>query len=150
MANVLNKLTGQILRSVNEPEYPETDWVWSPDLSAFSVVGGYKSKYAVLPATNPVQIMSQAERDAVDAAEEASRRANIKAQLKDRFDDVQNSDKAIVLMMIDEINLLRAALDEIKAQIKPAALNNALTYNTGSERTPSQARTAYLNKVDSL
>ena len=37
MANVLNKTTKVYLQSVNTPEYPETDWIINPDLSA--VVG---------------------------------------------------------------------------------------------------------------
>lgn len=150
MADVLNKSTGQFLRSVNEPDYPETDWIWSPDLSAFDSIGGYKAKYAILPATNPVQMMDQAGRDSVDAAEESARVSAIKAEVKSRFDQSENSDKAIILMMIDEINILRSALHQLKTELKPAALNNPLTYNTGTERTPAQAKTAFQNKVDSL
>lgn len=33
MADVLNRLTKQFLRSVNTPDYPEADWIINPDLS---------------------------------------------------------------------------------------------------------------------
>jgi len=33
MADVLNRLTKQFLRSVNTPDYPEADWLINPDLS---------------------------------------------------------------------------------------------------------------------
>ena len=138
MANVLNKTTGQYLRSVNEPEYPETAWIWSPDLSAFGVVGGYKQKYAVLPATNPVQIMDQAGRDAVDAAEEATRIANIKAELKARFSQENDNTKAMGLLMLEMYQLIRA-------EIKAAALNNPLP-----DITAQQLKTRFDNIVDGL
>ena len=51
MANVLNRTTGNsgsypygkdYRVSVNEPDFPEVDWIWDPDLSA---VAGQPSKY---------------------------------------------------------------------------------------------------------
>ena len=42
MANVLNKITKVYLQSVNTPEYPESDWIINPDLSA---VAGVPSCY---------------------------------------------------------------------------------------------------------
>jgi len=34
MADVLNRTTRELLRSVNTPDYPAADWIASPDLSA--------------------------------------------------------------------------------------------------------------------
>lgn len=146
MADVLNRTTKQYLRSVNEPDYPQVDWIWSPDVSALA---GVPTKYWNISG-DLVTEMTQAEKDAVDAAEQSARVAAIKTEVKARFDQSENSDKAIILMMIDEINILRSALHQLKTELKPAALNNPLTYNTGTERTPAQARTAFQNKVDIL
>jgi len=38
MADVLNRLTKQLLLSVNTPEYPAMEWIINPDLSAVSSV----------------------------------------------------------------------------------------------------------------
>ena len=36
MANVINKTTMEVRYSVNTPDFPETEWVISPDLSLLS------------------------------------------------------------------------------------------------------------------
>ena len=38
MADVLNRLTKQLLRSVNTPDYPPTEWIVNPDLSQVASV----------------------------------------------------------------------------------------------------------------
>lgn len=137
MANVLNKTTGQFLRSVNEPDYPQADWIWSPDISAFDSIGGYQAKYAVLPATNPVQMMDLTARNAVDAALAAAAVLADKAEQKNRIDQ-EKAIKAIALVMLDMYDL-------IKNELKGAALNNPLPTITAA-----QMRQRFLDKVDSL
>lgn len=146
MADVVNRTTKQYLRSVNTPEYPVVDWIINPDVSALA---GVPTKYWVISG-DVITEMDQTAKDAVDAAEVAARLAAQRQSLKDAYAETVASDKAIVLMLIDEVNILRAALSELKTNLKGAALNSALTYNTDTQRTPSQAKTAYDNKVDSL
>lgn len=68
MADVLNRTTLQYLQSVNTPDYPVGDWVINPDLSG---VTGVAQKYWKLTG-DVVSEMSQAEKDAVDAAQPVS------------------------------------------------------------------------------
>lgn len=71
MANVIHRTTLAYRSSVNEPDFPESIWKWNPDMAA---VSGTAPKYWKAPAdwnavgAGPV-VMSQAERDAVDAME---------------------------------------------------------------------------------
>ena len=62
MADVLNRVTKQFLRSVNTPDYPAEDWIINPDLTEVAAVPWRYWKIvgdAVLP-------MTQAEREEVD------------------------------------------------------------------------------------
>lgn len=138
MTDVLNKTTGKFLKSVNEPDYPEIDWIWSPDLSAFDSIGGYQAKYAILPASNPVQMMNQAGRDSVDVSEESARVAAIKEELKAKFDQEMDNTKALGLLMLEFYQLIRS-------ELKPAALNNPLP-----DISPAQAKTRFNKIVDSF
>ena len=109
--DVLHRITKQFLKSVNTPSYvpnwskgqppPLTgDWIVGPDLSA---VAAQPSKYWVITG-NTVSLMSQAERDAVDAAQlNASRDATA-----DQLDVVDDVLRAFALTVLDEINTLRA------------------------------------------
>jgi len=63
MANVLNKTTFKYLTSVNTPDYPTSDWVHNPDLSA---VQGISKEYWAIDAYGDVVEMSQSEKDDVD------------------------------------------------------------------------------------
>lgn len=63
MANVLNKQTLRYLRSVNTPDYPTSEWLINPDISA---VVGVPPQYWKLDGET-VLPMSTAEMDAYDA-----------------------------------------------------------------------------------
>lgn len=130
MSNVVNTTTGEYRVSVNEPDFPQPLWIWSPDLSAFAAIGGYKAKYAVLVTNSLPQLMTQAQRDAVDAAEAASVLAQDKVDQKARIDS-ERILKALALTIMDEINILRAA-------------------NSLAARTANQLVTAVKNKVDTI
>lgn len=125
MALVVNRGTRQVIRSANTPDFPSQDWLINPDLSG---VSGLPTKYWKIVGDS-VQAMSQPERDAADAAEFFASEAADRVNEKQRFNE--KALRAIVLLLIDEINLLRAQL--------------ALP-----ERTPRQARTAFENKVDTI
>ena len=79
MADVLNRTTLQYLQSVNTPDYPVVDWVINPDLSG---VAGVPQKYWKLTG-DVVSEMSQAEKDAVDAAVQPSVRWHASSVLTD-------------------------------------------------------------------
>lgn len=119
MANVLNKTTGQFLKSVNEPDYPQDEWIWAPDLSAFSVIGGYNSKYVVLPATNPVQIMSEQDRALIDEQEAAQDAVNVKTEVKQTWDINYSNTKPLSLLLLNLYN-------EIKNSLKADAVDSPL------------------------
>jgi len=64
MANVLNRITKELLNSVNTPDFPTGDWIVNPDLSA---VAGQPVKYWKIVGDS-IQFMNSGERDVVDAA----------------------------------------------------------------------------------
>lgn len=116
MANVLNRTTKQYLISVNTPEYPTGQWIINPDLTA---VQGFDSKYWQITG-DEVNLMPQAQRDAVDVAELNARNDAIANQLTDN-----PYYSGLVQALIDEINILRAVhnlpsktLAEIKATLR--------------------------------
>ena len=118
--DVLNRTTRQFLRSVNEPDYPKSEWIWEPDLGA---VTGIDSKYWVV-AGDVVSLMKQADRDEVDATLAAQAVATDRAEQKARLDS-ERLLKGMVLWVRDELNELRAkhslpplTAKEIKAAIK--------------------------------
>lgn len=133
MSNVLHRTTKEFLRSVNEPDYPVQDWIHDPDMSA---VAGFDGKYWVINGDS-VSLMSQAERDAVDAAEAAAAIVQDKADQKGRI-DAERAIKALALLTLDMHNLY-------KSRIKAAALDSPLP-----EITPAQMKQMFLDKVDSI
>lgn len=77
-------------------------WIYDPDLSA---VAGWANKYWLIAAfpLDAVSLMSQAERDLVDENELSDSRDEVMQQLEDLEDLL----RAVVLIIMDEINLLR-------------------------------------------
>lgn len=65
MSNVVNRTTRQFLASVNTPDFPESDWIINPDLSA---VGGFPSKYWIITG-NVITLQTPAQRDLTDDQE---------------------------------------------------------------------------------
>lgn len=96
MSNVVNRTTKEYKRSVHAPDYPNQDWIHNPDLSA---VVGFQSKHWVINGED-VSLMSQAERDAVDAAELELRR-DAEASILDNMEHVS---RAVLLVILDEFN----------------------------------------------
>lgn len=134
MASVLNRTTKQYLRSVNTPDYPTAEWIINPDVSALA---GVPVKYWKVSGDSVTE-MTQAEKDAVDAAEGSARVAAIKAELKARFDQEADNTKALGLLMLELYQLIRS-------ELKPAALNNPLP-----DITPAQAKARFHAIVDGL
>jgi hypothetical protein len=71
MADVVNRTTRVHLRSVNTPDYPASEWIINPDLSA---VAGVPTRYWLISG-NTVTEMTPAQKAAVDAAEAAAAKA---------------------------------------------------------------------------
>jgi len=117
VANALNRITLQLKRSVNTPDYPIADWVINPDLSP--VIGVANEYWKLLG--DVVSEMSQAEKDAIDLANlEASKDTTANTI------DVDPYLRAFALIMLDEINNLRAQHGlnpRTKAQLKTALRN---------------------------
>lgn len=63
MADVLNRTTGELLKSVNTPDYPESDYIINPDLSAVQDV---PAKYLKIEG-DAVSEMDASEKVAVDS-----------------------------------------------------------------------------------
>lgn len=144
MAAVLNRTTKQYLISVNTPDYPVESWIISPDLSA---VVGFDSRYWTITG-DVVSLMSQSERNALDAAAVLSARDAAVAQLQQAEDVL----RAFMLIVLDDRNLLAARLSSLLdaidgagslAALKTAAapIANPPTY------TEEQLRTAIRNRM---
>ena len=119
MPNYLHRTTKQLLVSVAESDLPETvaNFIIDPVLPAverryWNIVG------------DTVSEMSQAEKDVVDTAQKDVIRDRIAA----RMDDVEDELRAVVLILIDEINILRSL-----AGLAP--------------RTPAQAKAGIRSKL---
>jgi len=144
VANVLNRTSKLFLVSVNTPDYPLIDWIHSPDLSA---VVGFAERYWTITG-DVVTLMSQAERDAVDAALLTAARDAAAAQLQQTEDVL----RAFMLAVLDELNLHadkhNAILDAIDAGSTLAQVKaNIAAVTDYPARTEAQLRTSVRNKL---
>jgi hypothetical protein len=144
MAAVLNRTTKQYLASANTPDYPVEEWIINPDMSA---VVGSQTVYWVITG-DVVSLMSQAERDAVDAVAVQSARDAAIAQLQQAEDVL----RAFMLIVLDDRNLLAARLssllDAIDGAGSFAALKNAAALIANPPQyTEAQLRTAIRNRI---
>lgn len=71
MADVINRATLEIRRSVHTPNFPTADWIVNPDLSALA---GVPVRYWKVVGDTVVE-MTTPEKDAVDAAVAAAKAA---------------------------------------------------------------------------
>lgn len=111
------------------------DWIFNPDLSA---VTSFATKYWIITG-DLVALMSQAERDAVDAAELVVRRDAV----ADTLDQIEDILRAFALVVLDEINLLREQFNTTTAE------SIDLTTTTFADRTIAQIKTAVRGKLGS-
>ena len=131
MANVLNRTTGLTLpyqkdyrESVNTTDFPAADWIVNPDLSA---VAGFDSIYWDISGDSVV-LVNQGTRNTRDAEIAAFLQGQQEQSAKDNLDG-EIILRAIVRLIVDELNVLRA--------------EHALP-----DRTYAQARTAIFNLID--
>lgn len=100
MAAVLNRTTKQFIRFANTPDYPAAEWIINPDLSA---VTGFASKYWTITG-DVVTLMTQAERDAVDAQEAAESFDAAVANVVDPIANPTNSDGVLIRTLVEFVN----------------------------------------------
>lgn len=146
--DVINRTTLRYLKSVNEPDYPEPEWKWGPDMSQVAGVSPLYWKWDAV-AERPIP-MTQAERDAVDAAILTARRDSAVAQLA----DVENVMRALLQIVMDEFNLhsgrVNALLTAIDNGASLAAIKTAVAAISDiPTRTLTELRTAIRNKLGS-
>ncbi len=144
MANVLNRTTKQFIPSANTVEYPVEDWIINPDMSA---VVGQPSKYWTISG-DTVSLMSQGERDAVDAALIASARDALAAEM----DQVESYARAFALVVLDEINahatnISGDRLAAVNGGTYAAFRTAATAVSSTPTRTIAQLKTALRNKL---
>ena len=114
MASVLNRATLQFLESVNTPDYPEPDWIISPDMSG---VAGVPHRFWKLVGDAPVE-MDQGEKDAVTAVRLDAERDELEIA-----HDARDLAGASIRLMVKEINILRvdaSLAPRTTAQVKSA------------------------------
>jgi hypothetical protein len=148
MANVLNRTTRLYIESANTPDFPIVDWIHDPDLSQ---VTGFDSIYWIITG-DIVTLMTPAQRAAVDAAIlEANRDATVS-----NVDQVEDLIRAIILVLLDEINILRSvAIHPISSITRSGTTGTATTFvahglTTGDTITILGATLAAYNKTTTI
>jgi len=148
MANVLSRTSPYVyLVSVNDPDYPVVDWIHSPDLSA---VNGWDSRYWIVTG-DVVSLMSETERNAVDAALlDASREDSVQQQI----DNIESVLRAFMKTVLTEFNLHAAKHNEIATTVDAAT--NLAEFKTAMQavndypaRTVAQLRISIRNNLGS-
>lgn len=144
MANVVNRTTKEFIRSVNEPDYPVLDWIINPNLDA---VVGFRSAYWIITG-DVVSLMTQPERDAVDAAELVANRDAEAAILE----AVERIDRAFMLIVLDEFNAhankINSLLDAMDASSSLADMKTRVGLIANyPQRTAQQLITSIRNRL---
>ena len=144
MVDVVNRTTREHRRSVNDPDYPTIDWIHSPDLAA---VNGFPSKYWVI-TSDVVSLMSQGQRDAVDAAELTARGDAMAALIE----VAQSYERAFAEILLDELNAHATKINAILTAIDNGTTlanvkTNILAVADYPQRTLAQLRTALRAKL---
>lgn len=138
MGDYLHRTTKQYLQSWSPNDLPEplANYIEDPDLSA---VVGVPPKYWVITG-DVITEMSQGEKDAVDAALlSAARDAEIQAQI----DNLESVLRQLVILMVDEINILRQQFNTTTAEVSQA------TNTAFADRTLIQVRNQLRNGLGS-
>jgi len=156
-ANVLNRITKEFRASVNTPDFPTASWIINPDMSA---VAGFASKYWVISG-DLVLLMSQAERDAVDAKEAADAAAAAivardaaRDAAAEQLNQVEDIMRAFALVLLDELNSHKDKINAILTAIDAATSLAEVKTNIGAiadypTRTVDQLRAALRAKLGS-
>ena len=103
------------------------NWIHAPGLSA---VSGFPNRYWIIVG-DVISLMSQAERDAVDAA---IRDAGRDARVTEGIDNVEEILRHIVKLLVRELNILRQQFNTTTGEA------NQLTTTAFADRTLAQVR----------
>lgn len=151
-ASTPNPIT-EFKESVNTPDYEgQANVLINPDLAN---VAGWAVKYWKHVA-GELQLMTQAERDAVDAAEAAAIIAAAKNAAKNLYDALDSMGRVIRAtskLTVDELNIIRQWITDFKAQTAAATNLSNFQSRVASlpnlpDRTYAQAKTSIGNIVD--
>ena len=153
MPNYLHRTSKQYLtsRSPADLDEQEANYIQDPDLTA---VVGFQSIYWTITG-DIVTLMTQGERDAVDAAILADQITDEKTQAE-AIHDLTSADsralRSIVLLLVDELNSLRTQWRDFQTAVASSSNLAALKTEvaampTLNDRTYQQARTAIGNKI---
>ncbi len=150
MGNFVNRTTLEYRESVNDPEHVDPPWLFvTPGSPSATVIAAVEAKYWKIVG-DEVQEMTAGEKAAVDAALLTDQR-DLEAEA---FDELESIVRAIVLIIMDELN------DEYAARINSIlAAADSGNYNgfasamqaiaDAPTRTPAQLRTAIRNRLGS-
>lgn len=141
-------------QSVNTPEFEgQANVLVNPNLSA---VAGQPVKYWKHVA-GAIQLMTQGERDAVDAALASAALSAARVSAKDQIIGTIPLPillRALADILKDEINILRGWTVSFKAEVAASASladlkTRVATLSTLDDRTLAQLKTAIRNRIDS-
>jgi len=121
MATVFNRITKQLITSVNTPDYSVLDWVVNPDLSALENV---PQKYWKVSGDSVIEMTAQ-EKSAVDAALLTVRRDQIEAKTKDE------AFKAVLVALVKVVNLRLPVGNKITVTELRTAIRAEIEANNG-------------------
>lgn len=111
---------------------------------------GNSASVTVMPSSAQASVQSAINSfDWSDAAHDIWIAAKIRDEVKVTFDNVEQSGRvyrAVVAVLIDEINTLRQELNLLRSDVRAVA--PTVPARTLNDRTTAQARTAFRNKVD--
>lgn len=144
MASVLNRTTKLYLVSVNEPDFPQQDWIWNPDISA---VSDWPNRYWIITG-DTVSLMDAASREALDDSLLSESRDSLVNQLTSDEDLM----RALMLVVLEEFNnhalKINAILDAVDAAGSLVDLKTRIAaISDYPQRTANQIRTAIRNHL---
>lgn len=102
MADVLNRVTKQYIKSANTPDFDPADWIINPNLAA---VVGQPIKYWKI-AGNVVSLADAGEQATIDAVIDAARVTAEKDGAKNSV-DIERVVRALIELLPSEFNILR-------------------------------------------
>lgn len=146
MASAFNPVTNDYRNSVNTPDFP-APWIINQVEADALFAAGLPSKYRKVVA-NIATEMTQAEKDAVDAALLSTQRDQTAAEL----DIIESFARALTQIVMDEFNnhstKMKEMLDAVDAATSLADLKTRFGLITDPpQRTLAQLKTALRNKL---
>ena len=143
----LHRTSKQYLTSTSPASLsePEANYIQDPNMAP---IAGFPSRYWVITG-DIVSLMSQAERDVVDAAALVARRD----ALADEISKLESYSRAFALIMLDEFNSISLKINEILDAIDAGSNANQIKSNIAAvadrpQRTAAQLRAALRNRLD--